>query len=72
MPALHILMTSKNEKFAYSLVSSLHQCIPDFTPLIAKCDKKPRETFFEKFSSSNSCRLLVQLFRVIGEQLIKN
>ena len=36
IPAIHILMTSKNENLYTAVHSSLHQYIPDFTHLMAE------------------------------------
>ena len=51
IPALHILMISKNENLYTAVVLSLHQYIPDFTPLMAICDfeKAPRNSFLKNF-----------------------
>ena len=51
IPALHILMTSKSENLYTAVLSSLHQYIPDFSPLMAICDfeKAPRNSFMKIF-----------------------
>ena len=40
IPALHILMTSKNEHFYTAVVLAINELVAEFNPSIAMCDSE--------------------------------
>ena len=55
IPAIHILMSSKNEQLYKAVLCSLKDFLPNFNPSIAMCDfeKSSRNTFRSVFPNIN-------------------
>ena len=58
IPALHILMSAKNEELYTAVLSAVHSFIPEFNPSIAMCD-------FEK-ASRNAFKTVFPYTTIVG------